>query len=145
MVFPAFAGKVITYTAVSNESQEDANNMAMAGIAKQMSSQVTVNQQLSRQETTANGQSSISEKFLIQDQVKALVNIKGATITPIKVDKGYKATATLDLDVFTADIQFKLQALKKELADQFKEACDRKGEAQAVVIARLMEQYIRER
>lgn len=34
--------------------------------------------------------------------------------------------------------------LKKELADQFKEACDRKGEAQAVVIARFMEQYIRE-
>ncbi|WP_298767773.1 hypothetical protein [uncultured Fibrobacter sp.] len=116
-VFPVFAGKVITYTAVSNESQEDANNMAMAGIAKQISSQVNVNQQLSRQETTANGQSTISEKFLIQDQVKAFIKIKGATITPIKVDKGFKATATLDLDVFTADIQFKLQAQKKELAD----------------------------
>ena len=34
--------------------------------------------------------------------------------------------------------------LKKELTDRFKEACDRKGEAQSVVIARFMEQYIQE-
>ena len=34
--------------------------------------------------------------------------------------------------------------IKKELADRFKEACDKKGEAQAVVIARLIEQYIQE-
>lgn len=34
--------------------------------------------------------------------------------------------------------------IKKSLADSFKEACDRKGEAQSVVIARLMEQYIQE-
>ena len=32
-----FAGKVITYTASSAESQEQANNTAIAGVAKQVS------------------------------------------------------------------------------------------------------------
>lgn len=32
--------------------------------------------------------------------------------------------------------------IKKEIADRFKEACDMNGESQAVVISRLMEQYI---
>lgn len=34
--------------------------------------------------------------------------------------------------------------IKKDLADRFKEACDKNGEAQAVVITRFMEQYIKE-
>ena len=33
----AFAGKVITYTASSEVSQEQANNTAIAGVAKQVS------------------------------------------------------------------------------------------------------------
>lgn len=115
MAFPVFAGKVITYTALSQVSQEEANNLAIAGVAKQIVSQVSVNQKLTKQETTANGNSTLSEKFLIQDQVKSLLDIKGITITPVKVEKGYKATATLDLDEFTAGLQFKLRSLQTEL------------------------------
>lgn len=34
--------------------------------------------------------------------------------------------------------------LKKSLVDEFKEACDAKGEAQAAVISRMMEEYIKD-
>jgi hypothetical protein len=111
----AFAGKVVTYTAVSDVSQEDANNMAMAGVAKQISSRVQAKQTLEKKESTTAGKSSFSENFRLQSNIESNVKIKGVSITPVKVNKGFKATATLDMDEFTADIQFQMKAIKQEL------------------------------
>lgn len=111
----AFAGKVVTYTATSDVSQEEANNTAMAGVAKQISSRVQAKQTLDKKETTAAGKSSISENYRSQSNVESNVKIKGVVVTPIKVSKGYKATATLDLDEYTADIQLQMKTIKQEL------------------------------
>ena len=111
----AFAGKVVTYTATSDVSQEEANNTAMAGVAKQISARVQAKQTLEKKETTAAGKSSISENYRSQSNVESNVKIKGVVVTPIKVSKGYKATATLDLDEYTADIQLQMKTIKQEL------------------------------
>ena len=111
----AFAGKVVTYTATSDVSQEEANNTAMAGVAKQISSRVQAKQTLDKKETTAAGKSSISENYRSQSNVESNVKIKGVIVTPIKISKGYKATATLDLDEYTADIQLQMKTIKQEL------------------------------
>jgi hypothetical protein len=111
----AFAGKVVTYTATSDVSQEEANNTAMAGVAKQISSRVQAKQTLEKKETTAAGKSSISENYRSQSNVESNVKIKGVVVTPVKVSKGYKATATLDLDEYTADIQLQMKTIKQEL------------------------------
>lgn len=64
LVAYAQAGKIITYTATSQESQEEANNAAIAGVAKQISAQVKVNQTLNKEEITSGKESSFSESFL---------------------------------------------------------------------------------
>jgi hypothetical protein len=114
----AFAGKVVTYTATSNVSQEDANNSAMAGVAKQISSRIQAKQTLEKSESTANGKSTINENFRSQSNIESNVKIKGIEVKPIKTDKGFKATATLDMDEYTADIQFQMKSIKQDLSKQ---------------------------
>lgn len=111
----AFAEKIVTYTAVSKISQEDANNTAMAGVAKQISSQVNATQTLSKKEFSTQDSSKIYETYKAQSVVKSNLKIKGILISEIHVEKGYKAIATLNLDEYTADIQFKLKTLKQEI------------------------------
>lgn len=119
MVFAAqaFAGRVITYTATSNVSQEDANNAAIAGVAKQIVTQVDASQTLTKKEVTKEGTSSLDETFFSSNNVKSNIKLKGVTITPQKAEgKGFKATATLDMDEFTADIQFQMKRIKEDIA-----------------------------
>lgn len=112
----AFAGKIITYTASSRESQEDANNAAMAGVAKQVSAQIKVNQTLDKEEVSVGQKSQMTESYKSNSKVLSDIKIKGITVTPQPAEKGFKATATLDLDEFTADIQFKMKAIQTEIA-----------------------------
>ena len=105
---PVFAGRIITYTAVSDKSQEEANNAAMAGVAKQIVVQVNSNQTLTKKEVKSKGNSTLDETFFSSNNVKSNLKLKGVKIETIKVSKGYKATASLDMDEFTADIQFQM-------------------------------------
>lgn len=112
----SFAGKVVSYTATSNISQEEANNTAMAGVAKQISSQVKANQILTKEETSSGGKFQTSEKYRATSQVSSNVLIKGIMVTPVKTGTGFKAIATLDLDEYTADIQFKMAEIRENIA-----------------------------
>lgn len=112
---PVFAGRIITYTAVSDKSQEEANNAAMAGVAKQIVVQVNSNQTLTKKEVKSKGNSTLDETFFSSNNVKSNLKLKGVKIETIKVAKGYKATASLDMDEFTADIQFQIRRIKTEV------------------------------
>ncbi len=117
VMVPAFAGRVITYTASSNESQEDANNAAMAGVAKQIVSVVNASQAASKTEVSRDGKSSLDETFFSSNNVKSNIQLKGVSVIPVKTDgKSFKATATLDMDEFTADIQFQIKTIKMNVA-----------------------------
>ena len=113
----SLAGKVVTYTASSNVSQEEANNTAIAGVAKQISSQVKANQTLNKEEVTVGKKSSYTENYRSSSQVISNIEIKGIKVSPVKTDKGFKATATLDLDEYTADIQFQIKGLREKIED----------------------------
>ena len=116
VALPAFAGRVITYTAVSERSQEDANNAAMAGVAKQIVSQVDSRQVLTKKESKSGKNSNLDESFFVSNSVKSSIKLKGVKIERIKTDKGYKATATLDMDEFTSDIQFQMKRIREDIA-----------------------------
>jgi hypothetical protein len=115
-VLPTFAGRVITYTAVSEKSQEEANNAAMAGVAKQIVAQVDSKQVLTKKESKSGGNSSLDETFFSSNSVKSNIKLKGVKIESVKTDKGYKATATLDMDEFTSDIQFQMKRIRTDVA-----------------------------
>ena len=68
---PVFAGRIITYTAVSDKSQEEANNAAMAGVAKQIVVQVNSNQTLTKKEAKSKGNSTLDETFFSSNNVKS--------------------------------------------------------------------------
>lgn len=115
MALPAFAGRIITYTASSNVSQEDANNAAMAGVAKQIVSTVDASQTISKKEKTKNGKSQLDETFFSSNNVKSNLKLKGVKLEIVKAEKGFKATATLDMDEFTSDIQFQMKRIKENV------------------------------
>ena len=116
-VVPAMAGKIVTYTATSKVSQEDANNAAIAGVAKQVKSKISATQTQSKYEDIINGESTLGENYRANNSVKSNVVLKGVKVVPVQAEKGFKATATLDMDEFTADLQFHLKTLKKEIAE----------------------------
>jgi len=123
VIAQVFAGRVITYTASSNLSQEDANNAAMAGVAKQIVSVVNANQTITKSEVIQDGKSSLDETFFSSNNVKSTIQLKGVSVVPVKTDgKSFKATATLDMDEFTSDIQFQIKNIKIEVAKLGNEA-----------------------
>jgi len=121
-IVPAFAGKIITYTATSKVSQEEANNAAIAGVAKQVKSKISASQTQTKYEDINNGESTLGETYRANNNVKSNVVLKGVKVVPVQTDKGFKATATLDMDELTADLQFHLKTLKQEIADLEKSA-----------------------
>ena len=131
----SFAGKVITYTASSDVSQEEANNTAIAGVAKQISSQVSAKQTLTKEEATVGKKATLKENYKSSSQVTSNVKIKGISVAPVKTEKGFKATATLDLDEYTADIQFQMTAIRQQVSEAEKniqKSIDERQYAQAI-------------
>lgn len=118
MSVPAFAGRIITYTATSNVSQEEANNAAIAGVAKQISSRVEASQVMKKNETESDGKSSFRQTYQAQNKVYSDLILKGIVLSTVKVDNGFQAVANLDLDVFTADLQLKLKTIQQEVSQQ---------------------------
>ncbi|MCF0224280.1 MAG: hypothetical protein HUK20_08415 [Fibrobacter sp.] len=117
MAGPAFAGRVITYTATSTISQEDANNAAIAGVAKQISAQVQVDQLSQKSEADMDGQDNFNQSYKSQSRVSSDIKLKGFEIIPGRSDNGYKSTVNIDLDVFTADLQLKIRTLQQEVTE----------------------------
>lgn len=112
----AFAGKVITYTASSAVSQEEANNTAMAGVAKQVSSTVKADDRLYTEDVAAGGKEKISQTYTSNKNVKTDVDLKWIKVTPLpKEGKRFRATATLDVDEMTNNIRLQMATAKEKL------------------------------
>ena len=113
----AFAGKVITYTASSEVSQEQANNTAIAGVAKQVSSTVVTDDKLRTEDVSAGGKEKISQTYTSNKNVKTNVDLKWVKVTPLPKDgKKFRATATLDVDEMTNNIRLQMATAKEKLA-----------------------------
>ena len=113
----AFAGKVITYTASSGVSQEQANNTAIAGVAKQVSSDVVVDDRLNTTDVTADGKETISQSYSSKKRVTSRVNIKWISVRPLPKEGGrFRALATLDVDEMTNNIRLQMADIKDKIA-----------------------------
>ncbi len=135
MAVPALAGRVISYTATSNVSQEEANNAAIAGVAKQISVQIEANQVMNKSETEVNGKSKFKQTYKAQNKVSSDLKIKGIEVSSVKTADDFKATANLDLDIFTADLQLKIKTLQQEvtaLEEDAKKALNARNYANAI-------------
>ena len=91
-IVPAMAGKIVTYTATSKVSQEEANNAAIAGVAKQVKSQVSATQTQTKYEDITNGKSVLGETYRAKNNVKSNVVLKGGTLK-LTSNRGRQARA----------------------------------------------------
>lgn len=112
-----FASDVISYEAQSAVSQEDANNMAVAGVAKQVSADVSASQKLTVSEETVDNKSTIKENFSATSQVTSDITLKWVEIEVLpKKGKNFCARATLDIAAVKTAVKVRLDELQQEIS-----------------------------
>lgn len=132
LTIPVMAGRIISYTGLSTLSQKDANEVAMAGVAKQIIAKINSNETLIKQESS-NG---FDEAFFSTINVTSDIKLKGISVIPQKKEgNNFKAIAKIDLDELTSDIQFKIKQIQidvKKSEDNAVEALKNRFYAQAI-------------
>lgn len=96
----AWAGRVITYIGFSDNSQGEADNAAYAGLAKQISTEVKVDEKMVENEVTMGNTSQYSGNYSLSNVLKSNMKLNGVKITTLpRNGRYYKSEASVDLDV----------------------------------------------
>lgn len=107
------SARVVSWTAYSTESQADADEEAIAGVAKQISSQI-VSTVIVRQ---SEDQSDLKKSIDTKKSVHSDIFLKGIKIQRLpKSDNKFGSTASIDLDELTSKYRFKLQSIQAEVS-----------------------------
>lgn len=121
----SWAGKVITYVGISDVSQEDADNAAYAGIAKQISADVKVEQTMLDVEVTRGNQTQAASSYTSSNQVNSRAKLEGVNIKPLSREgRNFRSEARVDIDEMTKNMQFDLNELKSRMANSEKRGWD---------------------
>ena len=111
------SARVVSWTAYSTESQADADEEAIAGVAKQISSHVVSTVAVHQSEMQVADQSEIEKKFDSKKTVHSDLFLKGIKIQRLpKSENRFGSTASIDLDELTSKYRFKLQAIQEEVS-----------------------------
>lgn len=117
--FALLKAEVLTYTAYSTKSQADADALAIAGVAKQISVHVKASSIYKQAEIQNEKDSHIGSFFLSEKNLSTDLELKGVrVIQGEKKGDTFSATATLDLDVLTAAIAREMQKIQKEISSK---------------------------
>ena len=107
------SARVITWTAYSTESQADADEEAIAGVAKQIASRVASTVTVRKSEDQSDLKKNIDTKKSIHSDVF----LKGIKIQRLpKSDNKFGSTASIDLDELSSKYRFKLQSIQAEVS-----------------------------
>ena len=110
----AFAGRVVTYTATSTVSQEDADRAAAAGVAQQISTDISSSRTTHKAESSQNGEWESSHSYSETNKLRSNLTLQGMTIRQgEKQGRKYTSTATLDIGQATTRIRYKMQDIQR--------------------------------
>lgn len=113
------AAQVVTYTAYSTESQAAADQEAVAGVAKQISSQVNSETSVMRSETQAGKVSDFRKEMQTRNMVRSDLFLKGVKIVQGKRDgERFVSTATVNLADLTAGARTHLASIQKSVSER---------------------------
>lgn len=116
LVVFSFASNIITYVGVSPVSQDDANNAAVAGIAKQIVANVSTTEKMVVEDVTVGHKSSFKEKYSTEQNVDSDITLKWVKIESLpKNGNNYRAKASLDVAAVTSAIKMRLNELRAEI------------------------------
>jgi len=109
--FAVCEARIVTFTATSTVSQEDADKQAMAGIAIQIRSNVSVSHSSQKFEETSSSKSDLQKKYTENIQVRSELTLDGVELKRQKIKKDlWQTTAKLDTDKATASLRQKIAA-----------------------------------
>lgn len=112
------AENLLTYTASSKVSQKDADQKALDGVAKQMSTRVKSEME-TRKSEDANG--NVTETADMFKGSYTNVVLKGAKIVPgPKQNNQFTSTVTVDLDQIASKILLDLDVIRNDVKDKEK-------------------------
>ena len=107
--------RIVTFTATSTVSQEDADKQAMAGVAMQIRSHISVSHTLQKSELKNSKQSDLQKKYTENIHVQSELTLDGVELKRRKIKKDlWESTAKLDTDKATASLRQKLTETKFE-------------------------------
>lgn len=107
--------RIVTFTATSTVSQEDADKQAMAGVAMQIRSHISVSHTLQKSESKNSKQSDLQKKYTENIHVQSELTLDGVELKRRKIKKDlWESTAKLDTDKATASLRQKLTETKFE-------------------------------
>ena len=114
-----FAGRIVSYTATSTVSQQEANNSAIAGVAMQIASEISSTQVSTQSETKTNGTHTSKQSFSETNKFRSQLFLQGLHIQPgAKKGKQFMCTAFIDLDDATANTRFQIQEIQRNAANK---------------------------
>jgi len=109
--------RVVTWTAYSEDSQDAADELAIGGVARQISSHVKASTALYQSETVNKSGADLQSQVTIRNSVHSDIFLKGIRLQKLpKKDNKFGTTATLDLDELTSNYRFKLQTIQQEVS-----------------------------
>ena len=110
--------RIITWTAYSEESQAAADNEAIAGVAKQISSQIDASTTVARSERESCDRTETNKSIQVKNSVHSDIFLKGIKLQKLPKDgKKFGTTATLDLDELTSSYRFKLETIRQKIEE----------------------------
>ena len=109
--------RIVTYTATSTISQQEADKQAMAGIALQIRADVTASHTTTKSEVQSGNQSKLDKTYSETNKVHSSLILNGVVIAHGEKQNGnFVSTATLDIDKVTAPTRLKIREIQKDAA-----------------------------
>lgn len=112
----AFSANIVSFTAESIESQKDANNLALEGLAKQLKSRVESETKVTREERKTESGWQAEKTMESSKKVSTNIVLKGAKVVPGKKNgKNFTATASVDVDQMASKLMVDLETVQKNV------------------------------
>lgn len=113
----AFASNIVKYVGSSTISQEEANNIAIAGIAKQIVANVSTSEQMIAEDITRGNKSESQEKYSAIQNIQSELSLKWIRLEVLpKSGSEFKARAILNMDEVESAMLLRMQELQEEIS-----------------------------
>ena len=113
----ALASNMIKYVGSSTISQEEANNTAISGIAKQIIANVSTSEQMIVEDVTQGNKSQSQEKYSATQNIQSELTLKWIKLEVLpKNGAEFKARAILDIDEVESAMLLRMQELQEEIS-----------------------------
>ena len=113
----ALASNMIKYVGSSTISQEEANNTAISGIAKQIVANISTSEQMIVEDFTRENKSESQEKYTAIQNIQSELTLKWIQLEVLpKSGSEFKARAILNVDEVESAMLLRMRELQKEIS-----------------------------